>query len=104
MRLTFEQPHDLSPADAKQRGLAACQKLRDLAGFSVSWRSDTEAEIERTGARGRIQIEPQRFLVSLELSFALQPLRHKIENWIREALQAPEVSAAAPDPEPDAAA
>jgi putative polyhydroxyalkanoate system protein len=85
-KLTIEQPHKL-PADEARKCLDTLSRdLADKYGLSCNWLSDTEAKVERTGASGNIKIEPQRVLVNLDLSFALSPLKGKIESRIREEL------------------
>ena len=86
-KLTIEQSHKM-PADEARKCLDELSRdLSDKYGLSCKWLSDTEAKVERTGASGSIRIEPQRVLVNLDLSFALTPLKGKIESKIREELE-----------------
>jgi putative polyhydroxyalkanoate system protein len=86
-KMTIEQPHKL-PADEARKLLDTLSKdLSDKYGLSSRWLTDTEAKVERTGATGSIRIEVQRVIVDLDLSFALTPLKGKIESRIREELK-----------------
>lgn len=89
-KLVIEEAHALTGDEAKKRVEALHKSLADKLAFALSWRSDTEAKLERTGALGSIKIEPQRILVNLDLSFALSPLKGKIEGWIRDGLRGAE--------------
>jgi len=86
-KLTIEQAHKL-PADEARKCLdGLSQDLSDKYGLTSRWISDTECKVERTGASGNIKIEPQRVVVNLDLSFALSPIKGKIESRIREELE-----------------
>ena len=85
-KMTIEQAHKLSAEDARKCIEGLNRDLSDKYGLTSCWLSDTEAKVERTGATGNIKIEPQRVVVNLDLSFALSPLKGKIESRIRETL------------------
>lgn len=86
-KVDIEQAHSVTAEDAKKKLDALSKDLSDKYGLAVKWLSDTHAKIERTGVTGAIKIEAQRVLVNLDLSFALTPLKGKIETRIREELQ-----------------
>lgn len=86
-RINIEQPHSLSAADAKVKLDQLGQDLSSKYGLAVSWPKDTEAKVERTGAKGIIRIDPAKILVDLDLSFVLSPMKGQIEDKIREELR-----------------
>ena len=96
-RIVIEEAHALRTEAARERAEALGALLARRAGLSLTWRSDTEAQLERTGARGTLRIEPARFLFTLDLSFALSVMKGQIEGWIREGLQAPRTTPPAPE-------
>ncbi|MCS6915843.1 MAG: polyhydroxyalkanoic acid system family protein [Myxococcales bacterium] len=85
-KLTIEQSHRMSAEEARRCLESLSQDLSDKYGLTSCWLSDTEAKVERTGASGHIKIEPQRVVVHLDLSFALSPIKGKIEERIRQEL------------------
>lgn len=86
-KLTIEQKHDLDPGSVRERLNALQARLADKYGIEGTWRSDTEATFKRTGASGTISCQPGRVVITVDLSFALTPLKGKVENRIREELQ-----------------
>ncbi len=86
-KVNIEQAHNVPATDAKKRLDTLSQDLSDKYGLTVKWLTDTEAKIERTGVTGIIKIEAQRVLLNLDLSFALTPLKGKIETRIRDELK-----------------
>jgi putative polyhydroxyalkanoate system protein len=85
-KLTIEQSHDLEPAQVRTRLEALNARLAEKYGLDAKWKSDTEAVFDRTGATGTIQVRPGKVQINIDLSFALTPLRSKIETRIREEL------------------
>jgi len=87
-KLEIQQSHSLPLDEVKLR----LQKLQDeLAakyGVSAGWVSDREAEVKRTGVTGKITCDESQVRIVLDLSFALTPLKSKIENRIKEKLAA----------------
>ncbi len=95
-KLNIEQPHDLDPKAVRGRLDALSARLAEKYGLDAKWRSDTEAVFDRTGASGSISVRPGKVLIQVDLSFALTPMKGKIENRIREEL----ARALAPEPKP----
>lgn len=85
-KMTIEQCHALEPATVRQHLEGLQTRLAEKYGLTVSWTSNTEATIKRTGASGTIRCEPQKVVVNLDLSFALTPLKGTIEQRIRQEL------------------
>ena len=100
-KLTIEQSHRLPPTEVRSRLDVLQAKLAEKYGIHGTWVSDTEAQIKRTGASGTIKCFAEKVVVQLDLSFALTPLKSKVENRVREEL-ARCLSDAGPTVEPDA--
>ena len=86
-KLEITQSHKLSAAEAKTKLESLCKRLSDKYGLTSKWHSDTEAKVERTGASGTIKIEPAQVKVNLDLSFALTPIKGKVEEKIKDELK-----------------
>ena len=86
-KLQISQSHNCSAEEARQRIDRLNKELGEKYGLNSSWTSDTEAKVERTGAKGAIKVEPNRVLIDLDLSFAMSPLKGTIEKRIKEELE-----------------
>lgn len=87
-KFTVERSHSLSVEEAKQRLQAMSEKLSAKYGLSSTWKTDTEAEVKGTGASGKITCTPTKVSVFIDLSFALTPLKGKIEEKVTKELAA----------------
>jgi putative polyhydroxyalkanoate system protein len=85
-KLQISQSHNCTVEDARQRIDKLSKELGDKYGLSSSWQSDTEAKVERTGAKGLIKIAANQILIDLDLSFAMSPLKGTIEKRIKDEL------------------
>jgi len=85
-KFTIERSHTLGVEQAKQRLQALSDKLASKYGLSSTWKTPTEAEVKGTGATGKITCSADRVAVSIDLSFALTPLKGKIEDKVRKEL------------------
>ena len=86
-KFTVERSHNLSAQDVKQRLQALSDKLSAKYGLSSQWKSDSEAEVKGTGASGKITCTPNKVSVFIDLSFALTPLKSKIEDKVTRELE-----------------
>ena len=86
-KLEITQSHNVTADEAKKRIDELNSKLGSEYGLTSKWHSPTEAKVERTGATGNIKIEASRVVVNLDLSFALTPVKGKIENKIKDELK-----------------
>jgi putative polyhydroxyalkanoate system protein len=86
-KMTIEQSHQLNHDEVRRRLETLQQRLAEKYGIEGTWVSDTEAKIKRTGASGSIRCEPGRVVVFLDLSFALTPVKSKVEHRVREELR-----------------
>ena len=85
-KMTIEQAHVLEPSIVRKNLEGLQVRLAEKYGLTVSWTSNTEATIKRSGVSGTIRCEPQKVLINLDLSFALTPLKGTIEQRIRQEL------------------
>ena len=86
-KLQISQPHNCTAEEARQRIDKLSKDLGDKYGLTSKWQSDTEAKVERTGAKGSIKVAANQILVELDLSFAMSPLKGTIEKRIKEELE-----------------
>lgn len=84
--IDITQRIDVPPEEARRRLEGFQTELEERFGLVPTWISPTEAQVSRTGASGRLTIEPTRVLAHIDLSFALTPLRGRIESEIRRRL------------------
>jgi putative polyhydroxyalkanoate system protein len=86
-KLQIVHPHALEPAEVRRRLDALNRTLADKYGIEARWTSDSEAEFKRTGASGFIRTLADRVVVDIDLSFALSPVKSKVEGRIRDELK-----------------
>ncbi len=85
-KVEISQSHKVTAEEARKRIESLNKELGEKYGLSSSWLSDTEAKVERTGATGKIKIEPTHVQINLDLSFAMTPLKGTIEKRIKDEL------------------
>jgi putative polyhydroxyalkanoate system protein len=85
-KLSIEQAHTLPLDEVRKRLSGLADRLGEKYGIESRWVSDREADIKRTGVHGKIRCTDERVTVSLDISFALLPLKNKIEERIRREL------------------
>lgn len=86
-KVQISQSHNVTAADARQRLEKLSKELGDKYGLNSHWHSDTEAKVERSGAKGTIKIQPKEVVIDLDLSFAMTPVKGTIEKRIKEELE-----------------
>ena len=87
-KVTIEQPHALSLDEVKKRLQEVADRLSAKYGIDAKWTSDREASLKRTGVNGKIMVADNKVSVLLDLSFALIPVKGKIEDRIKRELTA----------------
>lgn len=87
-KITVERAHALPQEEIKKRLQSLADKFGEKYGVQASWKSPTVAEVKRTGASGTISCEPGKVCVALDLSFALTPIKGKVEERIKSELDA----------------
>lgn len=86
-KLTIERAHSLNVDEVKSRLQGLADKLAEKYGLKATWKSATLAEVKGTGATGTISCEPNKVSVQIDLSFALSPLKGKIEDKVKRELE-----------------
>lgn len=86
-KLTIEQAHALPLDEVKRRLEELANRLAAKYGIDAKWTSDREALLKRTGVTGKLQLGENKVSVLLDLSFALLPMKGKIEERIARELK-----------------
>lgn len=86
-KLNIEQPHALPHDEVKKRLQELADRLAAKYGIDANWVSDREATLKRTGVNGKLQLLDDKVTVLLDLSFALLPMKGKIEERIQRELK-----------------
>jgi putative polyhydroxyalkanoate system protein len=86
-KLTIEQPHGLSIEEVKRRLTALSDRLASKYGLDTRWVSECEAQIKATGVTARLSCSDGVVRVLMDLSFALLPIKGKIEERLRRELR-----------------
>ncbi len=86
-KLSIEQAHSLPIDEVKKRLQEVADRLAAKYGIDARWTSDREASLKRTGVSGTLSLTEQKVSVLLDLSFALLPLKGKIQERIERELR-----------------
>lgn len=86
-KLNIEQAHALPIDEVKKRLQELADRLSAKYGIDARWTSDREAALKRTGVSGTIKIAEDKVAVLLDLSFALSPVKGKIQERIERELK-----------------
>lgn len=87
-KLNIEQAHALPLDEVKRRLQELADRLSAKYGIDAKWTSDREASLKRTGVSGTIKVDDNKVAVLLDLSFALLPMKGKIQERIARELKA----------------
>jgi putative polyhydroxyalkanoate system protein len=86
-KLSIEQAHALPIDEVKKRLQELADRLSAKYGIDAKWTSDREASLKRTGVSGIIKVGEDKVAVLLDLSFALIPMKGKIQERIAKELK-----------------
>ena len=86
-KLSIEQAHALPIDEVKRRLQELADRLSAKYGIDAKWVSDREATLKRTGVSGTISLLENKVAVLLDLSFALLPMKGKIQERIARELK-----------------
>jgi len=86
-KLSIEQAHALPIDEVKRRLQELADRLSAKYGIDAKWTSDREATLKRTGVSGIIKVAEDKVAVLLDLSFALLPMKGKIQERIARELK-----------------
>ena len=85
-KLNIERSHQLGADEARKRLDALATKLSEKYGLKSTWTTPTSAEVKGTGATGKISCSADKVTIFIDLSFALTPLKGKIEEKVNKEL------------------
>ncbi|MCA1663810.1 MAG: polyhydroxyalkanoic acid system family protein [Myxococcales bacterium] len=86
-KVNIEQAHALPLDEVKKRLQELADRLSTKYGIDAKWTSDREATLKRTGVSGTIKLAEDKVAVLLDLSFALLPMKGKIQERIARELK-----------------
>ena len=86
-KLNIEQAHALPLDEVKRRLEELANRLSAKYGIDAKWTSDREAKLKRTCVSGIITLAEDKVAVLLDLSFALLPMKGKIQERIARELK-----------------
>jgi len=86
-KLSIEQAHSLPLDEVKKRLTELAERLAAKYGIDARWVSDREASLKRTGVTGKIQVGEDKVAVLLDISFALIPMKGRIQDRIQRELK-----------------
>ena len=86
-KLNIERAHQLGAEEARKRLDALATKLSEKYGLKSTWTTPTSADVKGTGASGKITCAADKVTVFIDLSFALTPLKGKIEEKVTKELE-----------------
>jgi putative polyhydroxyalkanoate system protein len=87
-KVSIEQAHALPLDEVKKRLQELADRLAAKYGIDAKWTGEREASLKRTGVSGKITVGDNKVAVLLDLSFALLPVKGKIEDRIKRELVA----------------
>jgi putative polyhydroxyalkanoate system protein len=86
-KVNLEQRHTLSTDEVKKRLENLMAQLGAKYGVTARWTGANEAEIKATGTTGKISCGDGVVRVVLDLSFALTPVKGKVEQRVAQELK-----------------
>ena len=81
--IRVERAHGLTKEAAMEVALRVAERLKEKAQLSYRVQGDV-IELERTGAKARIEVGATAFKAEVTLSLLLKPMRGMIEGKIEE--------------------
>lgn len=85
--LSIEQAHSLPLDEVRKRLTELSERLSAKYGIDAHWISEREASLKRIGVSGKIQVGENTVAVLLDLSFALIPMKSRIQERIQRELK-----------------
>ncbi len=85
--IELSRQHKLTEQQARGKVEEMGKRLAEKHGLNGGWASGDRYEFSRSGLKGRVQLEPGKVAVRVELSLLLSPLKGTIEQKLREGLE-----------------
>ena len=86
-KIEITQSHKDTAAVPRTSWTPSTRSWPSSTASTSRWVSDTEAKVERTGASGHHQDRADEVRVNMDLSFALSPIKGKVEEKIKDELK-----------------
>ncbi len=83
--IEITRPHDLDHDHAKAAANELAQSLAEQFSVRYTWSGDV-LRFQRSGAKGQLEVEPEKIHVRLELGLLLRPFKGQIEQEIHKHL------------------
>lgn len=84
-KIVVERQHRLGRAGARDKAQQLAERLAQQYDVSYQWVGDT-LEVQRTGAKGSIEVDEDTVRVSLKLGLLLSGMSGTIKRELEEAL------------------
>jgi putative polyhydroxyalkanoate system protein len=84
-KFAVEIPHQLAPAEVRTRLDRATAKLEKDYGAQCQWEGE-QLVVSRKGLNAKVNIEPTKLHVDVDLGFLLAPMAGSIRNGITKQL------------------
>lgn len=84
-KIVVERQHRLGRAGARDKAQQLAERLAQQYDVSYQWVGDT-LEVQRTGAKGSIEVDEDTVRISLKLGLLLSGLSGTIKRELEEAL------------------
>lgn len=83
----IRQRHNLEHDDARARVEEIAKKIKDQIKANYAWKGDA-MHFQRSGASGIIQVSEDTIEIKIKLGMLLAPMKGKIEDSIRQQINA----------------
>jgi len=87
-KFEIDIPHALPIDDAKKRLDGATGKIESSYGAKCQWTGDHELSVTRKGFDAKVQVEPARVHIDMNLGFLLVPIAPAIKAGLTKELTA----------------
>ena len=84
-KVEISRSHEFTMEKAKEKVDILANDLKDKYKLTTSW-SGYCLDFKRTGAKGKIQLEDKKVIVTVDLSMLLSALKSKVEERINQKL------------------
>ncbi len=84
--LRVEQAYTMNQAEVREKMESVLGNMASKYDLTIEWESDTKVTITRSGVKGWAEIEPNRVVVELSLSFPVSALAGKVEEQLKHKM------------------
>src|SRR5262245_39016379 len=83
--IDIERPHQLTHDEALQRAQTMVAELAGREGLRADW-SGARCQLKGTALKGSVHVEPERFVVAIDLGLPMRPFAGFVRNLVNEGL------------------